>query len=1142
MDSRTRRGHFSAEHGRRRAMGKRGVTIVAVVLATLGALVVPTTVASAAARQPVDNTTLSGRTSKLSPRLQTLLRPQVQALSAADQSHAVGLADTGPGSLMQRSGGRVVVLIRLNDTSTDTLDAVRAAGVSDLSLSTPDAVANGVISPDDFATLVAVPGVASVSEEITPMVASGALARTSGASTSLLGGCPTGIVSEGDTQLKADLARTNFGVNGAGVKVGVLSDSYNGLVGAAGDVTGNELPGTGNTCGFTTPVQVQADSGSGEDEGRAMAQIVHDLAPGSSLAFATAFNGVADFANQIRNLKASGSSVITDDVTYFTEPMFQDGIIAKAVDDVVAGGVTYYSSAANHTLTIGGHDVTSYETGAFRQTPCPTAINTFERGASQCHNFSQSGTDAGDTISVNTNRTALFSLSYSQPQGRVTTDLDLLLVDATTGAIVTSGAHSNLTTEDPSEFLSYTNNTGAARSLRLVVARYEGVGGGDSGLPRFKFVTFPNGDTSVFNSFQYNVSAGNDIVGPTVIGHNGASRAATVAAVPYNDSSSVESYSSHGPVKKCWGPTVGTAPLYQPPATQINPCQTKTVDFAATDGGLNSFFPPGTGPPFRFYGTSAAAPHAAAVGALARSKYPCRTPDEILAAQRSSATPMAYGADVAGSGLVDANRMLQSLLTCGAATVPGPPTGLVAAAGNAMANVSWAAPVSNGGSTITSYTVVASPGGQTCGASGPLTCNVSGLTNGTPYTFTVVAHNSIGDGPPSFASNAVTPSLPSPGTNFHALPAPARILDSRPPPSQVGPFSSPWGGGVTRDITVGGAFGVPLGAAAVVLNVTVTGTTGSSFLTLFPAGQSRPNASNLNWTAGRTIPNAVTVKLGTAGKVSVFNLLGSVDVIVDVAGYYDSTPGDGYTALTPQRIIDSRPPPLQVGPLGSPWGGGVTRDITVGDAAGVVPPGADAVVLNVTVTNTTAASFLTLWPTGQAQPTASSLNWSPGVTIPNAVTVKLGTAGKVSVFNHFGNVDVIVDVAGYYMAGTGKAFHPVSPGRILDSRPPPSQVGLYSTPWGSGAQRDIAVFGFGGVPADAESVVMNTTVTDTTGSSFLTLWPAGQAQPTASSLNWTPGVTIPNAVTVKLGAAGKVSMFNLSGNVDVIADVAGWFG
>jgi len=80
------------------------------------------------------------------------------------------------------------------------------------------------------------------------------------------------------------------------------------------------------------------------------------------------------------------------------------------------------------------------------------------------------------------------------------------------------------------------------------------------------------------------------------------------------------------------------------------------------------------------------------------------------------------------------------------------------------------------------------------------------------------------------------------------------------------------------------------------------------------------------------------------------------------------------------------------------------------------------------------------------------------------------------------------------------------------------------------------------VPADAESVVMNTTVTDTTGSSFLTLWPAGQAQPTASSLNWTPGVTIPNAVTVKLGAAGKVSMFNLSGNVDVIADVAGWFG
>ena len=207
-----------------------------------------------------------------------------------------------------------------------------------------------------------------------------------------------------------------------------------------------------------------------------MAQIVHDLAPGSPLSFATAFNGVADFANQIRNLKTNGASVITDDVTYFQEPMFQDGIIAKAVDDVVAGGVTYYSSAANNNVTIGGHDVTSYETSAFRSTPCPAAINSFEGGAinATCHNFNQGGTDNGDTITVGTNKTVMFALSYSQPQGGVTTDLDFFIVDGTTGAILADSFDANVTGEDPSEFFSYHNTTGAPQSARLIVARYTG--------------------------------------------------------------------------------------------------------------------------------------------------------------------------------------------------------------------------------------------------------------------------------------------------------------------------------------------------------------------------------------------------------------------------------------------------------------------------------------------------------------------------------------------------------------------------------------------------------------------------------------------------------------------------------------------
>ena len=123
-------------------------------------------------------------------------------------------------------------------------------------------------------------------------------------------------------------------------------------------------------------------------------------------------------------------------------------------------------------------------------------------------------------------------------------------------------------------------------------------------------------------------------------------------------------------------------------------------------------------------------------------------------------------------------------------------------------------------------------------------------------------------------------------------------------------------------------------------------------------------------------------------------------------------------------------------------------------------------------------------------------------------------------FNLSGNADVIIDVAGYYEGGTGKSFHPLARGRVLDLAPAAVAGGPYATPWTGGLERDVSVGGLAGVPSDAEAVVLNVTVTATTGSSFLTIWPAGVAQPTASSLNWTPGVTIPNAVTVKVGTGG----------------------
>ena len=153
--------------------------------------------------------------------------------------------------------------------------------------------------------------------------------------------------------MRSDDARVTFGVDGAGIMVGALSDSFDDLGGAAGDVASGDLP---------AGIVVLADlGGRGTDEGRGMLQLIHDVAPGADQAFHTAFGGEADFALGIEELAgcAPGSAagcapspmpadVITDDVTYFAEPMFQDGIVAQAVDNVKAADVSYFSSAGNN--------------------------------------------------------------------------------------------------------------------------------------------------------------------------------------------------------------------------------------------------------------------------------------------------------------------------------------------------------------------------------------------------------------------------------------------------------------------------------------------------------------------------------------------------------------------------------------------------------------------------------------------------------------------------------------------------------------------------------------------------------------------------------------------------------------------------
>ena len=248
-----------------------------------------------------------------------------------------------------------------------------------------------------------------------------------------------------------------------------------------------------------------------------------------------------------------------------------------------------------------------------------------------------------------------------------------------------------------------------------------------------------------------------------------------------------------------------------------------------------------------------------------------------------------------------------------------------------------------------------------------------------------------------------------------------------------------------------------------------------------------------------------------------------------------TTVGGTFHPVAPQRILDTRAglgaPAAQLGPGG-------TIGLQVTGSGGVPASGVSAVVLNVTVTEPSAGSFLTASPAGQPRPLVSNLNYVAGQTVPNLVVVKVGAGGKVDLYNSSGTTHVIADVAGWYGpdGGTpGGRYNPVTPARILDTRP--------ASKLGPGATLGVQVAGQGGVPASGVSaVVLNVTATEPTATSFLTAWPQGEARPVASNLNYVAGQTVPNLVVVKVGAGGKVDLFNFAGATHVVADVAGWYG
>ena len=476
-------------------------------------------------------------------------------------------------------------------------------------------------------------------------------------------------------------------------------------------------------------------------------------------------------------------------------------------------------------------------------------------------------------------------------------------------------------------------------------------------------------------------------------------------------------------------------------------------------------------------------------------------------------------------------------------TIPDPPRDVEAMPRDGAATVRWSAPNFDGGLPIYLYTVTSTPEGHTCLASGfgPHECTVGGLTNGVEYTFTVTATNGIGDSGPSDTSNPVTPDC----EGFVGV-TPARVLDTRSGPVPPGyPVGQRLSGPGTIELDVTGVGGVPDDATAVVLNVTsVSASTSLAYVTVWPTGEQRPLASNLNVNPGQNLPNLVTVKVGQGGKVSLYTNTGEVHLIADVVGYYAAGDGDKFDGVTPNRVLDTRFGPVPPGyPVGQRLSGPGTIELDVTGVGGV-PDDATAVVLNVTsVSASTNLGYVTVWPTGVQRPLASNLNVNPGQNLPNLVVVKVGAGGKVSLYTNLGEVHLIADVVGYFgPSGTG-CFGGVTPNRVLDTRfgpvPPGYPVGQRLSGPGT---IELDVTGVGGVPDDATAVVLNvTSVSASTNLGYVTVWPTGVQRPLASNLNVNPGQNLPNLVTVKVGQGGKVSLYTNTGQVHLIADVVGYY-
>jgi len=597
------------------------------------------------------------------------------------------------------------------------------------------------------------------------------------------------VTSRADMALKSGMAKAAFSLDGTGQKIGIVSDSFScagnrdfntlPAAGVAGTLTGSPSQDSGDLPATVELVRADASAGC-TDEGAGMAELVHDIAPGAAIAFATANPSQAAFASAITALCSApvNATVVVDDISYFAEPMYQDGIIAQAAAACVASGIPFYSAHGNDANHGFRQHFLDINPAIDDQTNPPTGndLHNWGWGSGTIRDgFIAVTLAAGDSLQIN--------LQWNQPFDSVSpgagsqVDMDLYITSSPDVAGLQAPLASSINTQgttgapagDAFEFASYTNNTGITKTVYVAVDHFAG---SQTTIPQhaatpveLRLIFMGLSSTSSVQGITNSTSA---FGGPTAFGHTMAAGVSAVSAVPWFDTAAFdptqpptaitdpEYFSSRGGTLSLQFDTIGAFSM----RTSFEP------DISAVDGNNTRFFGganPNTGGQFgepdafpNFFGTSAAAPNAAAVAALIRQRNSTLTPAQINTALEGTAIDItglraaAGDDDVTGIGLIDANAAITSVTASADLAVTNTDSPDPVVVGN---HITYTIVVSNNGPTSPATGVVLtdtldaslafvsatpSQGAACTRAALVLTCNLGNITTATPATVSVV--------------------------------------------------------------------------------------------------------------------------------------------------------------------------------------------------------------------------------------------------------------------------------------------------------------------------------------------------------------------------------------------------------------------